>query len=226
MPPICPSRRTWKRALATRQKLWRKPSGSRRKRDWSAARLRMQAVIRTRRSSSSAMRRSRIAAAAAAARALPFPFTLTGRTQNFRRGLSDLDDTIKRLKAYQAAGADALMAPGLPNLEAVRAVCAAAKKAVQLHGRELGEIVHRRGIDGRRCEAHQPRDLAVSGGYDRIAERGQGSARARHLRLHRHFSCYSRDERVPPRVGHSSLTTRRHGGRRPGTDEASVRILT
>src|ERR1700724_2636752 len=70
----------------------------------------------------------RIAAAAAAARALPFPFTLTGRTENFLRGQPDLDDTIKRLKAYEAAGADTLMAPGLPNLDAVRAVCAAVKK--------------------------------------------------------------------------------------------------
>src|SRR3954466_6856553 len=67
----------------------------------------------------------RIAAAAAAARALPFPFTLTGRTENFLRGRLALDDTIKRLQAYEAAGADALMAPGLPDLEAVRAVCAA-----------------------------------------------------------------------------------------------------
>src|SRR3954468_24978084 len=67
----------------------------------------------------------RIAAAAEAARALPFPFTLTGRTENFLRGRTDLDDTIRRLKAYEAAGADALMAPGLPDLEAVRAVCGA-----------------------------------------------------------------------------------------------------
>jgi 2-methylisocitrate lyase-like PEP mutase family enzyme len=43
----------------------------------------------------------RIAAAAAAARALPFPFTLTGRTENFLRGRLDLEDTIKRLKAYE-----------------------------------------------------------------------------------------------------------------------------
>jgi 2-methylisocitrate lyase-like PEP mutase family enzyme len=64
----------------------------------------------------------------AAARALPFPFTLTGRTENFLRGRPDLDYTITRLKAYQAAGADALMAPGLPHLEAVRAVCAATEK--------------------------------------------------------------------------------------------------
>src|ERR1700761_8118159 len=71
---------------------------------------------------------ARIAAAAAAVRALPFPFTLTGRTENFLRGRPDLEDTIKRLKAYEAAGADALMAPGLPDLEAVRAVCAATEK--------------------------------------------------------------------------------------------------
>src|ERR1700730_16771729 len=70
----------------------------------------------------------RIAAAAAAARALPFPFTLTGRTENFLRGRPDLDDTIKRLKAFEAAGAGALMAPGLPDLEAVRAVCAVVGK--------------------------------------------------------------------------------------------------
>jgi 2-methylisocitrate lyase-like PEP mutase family enzyme len=65
----------------------------------------------------------RIAAAVAAARALPFPFTLTGRCENFLRGRPDLDDTIRRLKAYEGAGADALMAPGLPDLDAVRAVC-------------------------------------------------------------------------------------------------------
>ena len=70
----------------------------------------------------------RIAAAASAARALPFPFTLTGRTENFLRGRADLDDTIKRLKAYEAAGAEALMAPGLPDLDAVRAVCSAVGK--------------------------------------------------------------------------------------------------
>src|SRR6202051_1693898 len=70
----------------------------------------------------------RIAAAVAAARTLPFPFVLTGRAENFLRGRPDLDDTIQRLKAYEAAGADALMAPGLPDLEAVRAVCAAVGK--------------------------------------------------------------------------------------------------
>jgi 2-methylisocitrate lyase-like PEP mutase family enzyme len=72
--------------------------------------------------------KERIAAAVSAARALPFPFTLTGRTENFLRGRTDLDDTIKRLQAYEAAGVDALMAPGLPDLDAVRAVCQAVNK--------------------------------------------------------------------------------------------------
>ncbi len=70
----------------------------------------------------------RIAAAAQAARALPFPFTLTARAENFLRGNPDLDDTIRRLQAFEKAGADVLFAPGLPDLAAVRAVCAAVSK--------------------------------------------------------------------------------------------------
>jgi 2-methylisocitrate lyase-like PEP mutase family enzyme len=72
----------------------------------------------------------RVAAAVQAARALSFPFTLTARTENFLRGNPSLDDTIKRLQAFEKAGADVLMAPGLPDLEAVRAVCAAVSKPV------------------------------------------------------------------------------------------------
>ncbi len=67
----------------------------------------------------------RVAAAVEAARALPFPFTLTARAENFLQGRADLDDTIRRLQAFAAAGADVLYAPVLPSLEAVRMVCAA-----------------------------------------------------------------------------------------------------
>jgi len=67
----------------------------------------------------------RMAAAVAVARQLPFPFTLTARAENFLRGNPDLDDTIRRLQAFEAVGADVLMAPGLPDLAAVRAVCTA-----------------------------------------------------------------------------------------------------
>jgi len=70
----------------------------------------------------------RVAAAAEAARALPFPFTLTARAENFLRGNPDLDDTIRRLQAFERAGADVLFAPGLPDLASVRAVCAAVSK--------------------------------------------------------------------------------------------------
>jgi 2-methylisocitrate lyase-like PEP mutase family enzyme len=70
----------------------------------------------------------RVAAAAKVARSLPFPFTLTARSENFLRGKPDLEDTIKRLQAFEKAGADVLMAPGLPDLESVRKVCAALSK--------------------------------------------------------------------------------------------------
>jgi len=72
----------------------------------------------------------RVAAAVEAARALPFPFTLTARSENFLRGNPSLDDTIKRLQAFEKVGADVLMAPGLPDLAAVRAVCGAVSKPV------------------------------------------------------------------------------------------------
>jgi 2-methylisocitrate lyase-like PEP mutase family enzyme len=70
----------------------------------------------------------RVAAAVQAARALSFPFTLTARSENFLRGNPDLDDTIKRLQAYEKAGADVLFAPGLPDLAAVKTVCASLSK--------------------------------------------------------------------------------------------------
>lgn len=72
----------------------------------------------------------RIHAAAQAARSLSFSFTLTARAENFLRGIPDLEDTIKRLQAFEKAGADVLFAPGLPDLESVRAVCAAVSKPV------------------------------------------------------------------------------------------------
>ncbi|HEY4040246.1 MAG TPA: isocitrate lyase/phosphoenolpyruvate mutase family protein [Rhodopila sp.] len=74
--------------------------------------------------------RDRVAAAVQAARSLPFPFTLTARTENYLRGKNDLDDTIQRLRSFEAAGADVLMAPGLPDIEAVQAVCAALSRPV------------------------------------------------------------------------------------------------
>ncbi len=75
---------------------------------------------------------SRVAAAAQAVGALPFPFVLVGRAENYLHGRPDLDDTIARLRAYEAAGADVLFAPGLPDLEAIRSVLAAVSKPLNV----------------------------------------------------------------------------------------------
>lgn len=72
----------------------------------------------------------RVAASVKAARSVGFDFTLTARTESFLRGNPDLDNVIARLQAYEAAGADVLMAPGLPTLDAVKAVCSAVSKPV------------------------------------------------------------------------------------------------
>jgi 2-methylisocitrate lyase-like PEP mutase family enzyme len=74
----------------------------------------------------------RIAAAAEAARRLDFPFTLTARAENHIRDHPDLDDTIARLQAFDATGADVLFAPGLRTREEIRAVCEAVTKPVNV----------------------------------------------------------------------------------------------
>lgn len=72
----------------------------------------------------------RIAAAAQAARALGFPFVLTARAHNLMYANPSLDETIKRLQAFEREGADVLFAPGIPDLDAVRAVCTALSRPV------------------------------------------------------------------------------------------------
>jgi 2-methylisocitrate lyase-like PEP mutase family enzyme len=74
----------------------------------------------------------RVAAAVEAARALDFPFMLVGRAENFFRGNPDLDDTIKRLLAYEAAGADVLYAPGVREIDGIKAICDTVAKPVNV----------------------------------------------------------------------------------------------
>ncbi len=74
----------------------------------------------------------RVHAAAEAAHSLDFPFTLTARAENLLHGRIDLDDTIRRLQAFEAAGADVLYAPALKTLEEVRLVTNALKKPVNV----------------------------------------------------------------------------------------------
>ncbi|MFX1739109.1 isocitrate lyase/phosphoenolpyruvate mutase family protein [Paraburkholderia sp. A1RI_3L] len=74
----------------------------------------------------------RVRAAVEAARALPFPFTLTARAENHLHGRDDLRDTIRRLQAYEEAGADVLYAPGLRSREDIAAVVSALTRPVNV----------------------------------------------------------------------------------------------
>jgi len=74
----------------------------------------------------------RVAAAVEAAQGLDCPFTLTARAENFLHGRPDLDDTIRRLQAFETAGADVLYAPGLREEAAIRTVCASLGKPVNV----------------------------------------------------------------------------------------------
>jgi 2-methylisocitrate lyase-like PEP mutase family enzyme len=74
----------------------------------------------------------RIEAAVAAAKALPYKFTLTARAENYLRGRPDLDDTIKRLQAFEKAGADVLYAPGLRSREDIARLVGALTRPVNV----------------------------------------------------------------------------------------------
>jgi len=74
----------------------------------------------------------RVAASVEAARALPIPFVLTARAENFLHGRPDLEDTIRRLQAFEQAGAEVLYAPGLTTLEQIRTVCASVSRPVNV----------------------------------------------------------------------------------------------
>jgi 2-methylisocitrate lyase-like PEP mutase family enzyme len=78
---------------------------------------------------------SRIEAAAQEARRLSHGFVLTARAENFVRGVFDLDDTVARLRAYAAAGAEVVFAPGLRTYDEVRAVCRAVDVPVNVLAR-------------------------------------------------------------------------------------------
>jgi 2-methylisocitrate lyase-like PEP mutase family enzyme len=74
----------------------------------------------------------RVQAAVEVARSLPIPFTLTARAENFLYGRKDLDDTIRRLQAFEVAGADVLYAPGLHDLATIRTVASSFRKPFNL----------------------------------------------------------------------------------------------
>ena len=74
----------------------------------------------------------RVHAAVEVARSLPFPFTLVARAENFLHGRRDLDDTIRRLQAFEKAGADVLYAPGLRDLATIGTVASSVTKPLNV----------------------------------------------------------------------------------------------
>ncbi|HEX4760447.1 MAG TPA: isocitrate lyase/phosphoenolpyruvate mutase family protein [Thermoleophilaceae bacterium] len=112
----------------------------------------------------------RLGNAIEAARALDFPFTLTARAENHIRGNPDIDDTIARLQAYEAAGADVLFAPGLRDAEQIRAVTSAVSRPVNVlahRGLTLDEIV---GAGAQRISVGGALTLVAAGAMRRAAE--------------------------------------------------------
>ncbi len=106
----------------------------------------------------------RIAAAAEAAHALSFPFTLTARAENYLHGRNDLADTIKRLQAYQQAGADVLYAPGLTRKEDIEAVVRSVDRPVNVLA-GLGDAP----LDFATLSALGVRRISVGGALSRAA---------------------------------------------------------
>jgi len=121
---------------------------------------------------------ARIEAAVAAVRTLPFPFILTARAENYLHGNPDLDDTIRRLKAFADAGADVLYAPGLRNAEEVLAVVrAVAPKPVNvlMSGGLKLTVQELQDMGVRRISTGSALALAAFGEFFRAAEEIQQS---------------------------------------------------
>jgi 2-methylisocitrate lyase-like PEP mutase family enzyme len=121
----------------------------------------------------------RVAAAAEAARGLGFPFMLTARAENHIRGNPDLDDTIARLQAYEAAGADVLYAPGLRTSAEIRTLCDAVSRPVNVLA--LG------GLSREEIAKAGAQRISVGGGLTWVAAKAMADA-ASEIQEHGDFS--------------------------------------
>jgi 2-methylisocitrate lyase-like PEP mutase family enzyme len=106
---------------------------------------------------------ARVRAAVAVARALPVPFVLTARAENLLRGRNDMADTIRRLQAYEAAGADVLYASGLRSLAEVRQIVEAVKRPVNVVTGTLDPA-----ITAAQLQAAGVKRISVGGGLSRL----------------------------------------------------------
>lgn len=104
----------------------------------------------------------RVEAAAEAAHALDFPFTFVARAEGLLWGRPDLDEIVRRLQAFEKAGADVLFAPGLATIEAVRTVVQSVTKPVNV-------VRGGPGLSIAELEAAGVRRVSVGGGFSRVA---------------------------------------------------------
>lgn len=115
----------------------------------------------------------RVRAAVEAARSLPFTFTLTARAENYLFGRNDVEDTIRRLQAYQEAGADVLYAPGLATKEDIAAVVSSVDRPVNvvmgLSGAQLS-LAELSQIGVKRVSVGSALSRAALGAFIRAAE--------------------------------------------------------
>ncbi len=140
----------------------------------------------------------RIAAASEAAHALSFPFTLTARAENYLHGRTDLADTIKRLQAYQQAGADVLYAPGLTRKEDIEAVIRSVDRPVNVLAGLIGQQSRLGNALSARRQAHQRRSASLARRVRRIPPRRSRDARLRNFHLYK-----GRRQRSRPEPDHS-----------------------
>ena len=120
-----------------------------------------------------------------AASKLDFPFTLTARAENHIRNNPDLDDTIERLQAFDAAGADVLYAPGLASVDEIHAVCQAVSKPVNVLARPGLTYAEIAGAGARRISLGGSLAWTAVNGFVRAAEaiRDDGDFSALGVRL-------------------------------------------
>ena len=113
----------------------------------------------------------RVAAGAEMARSLPVPFTFVARAENLIRGRLDLDDTIKRLQAFEKAGADVLYAPGLRRSGYHAHGGAGRRQAFERGDERRRSLSHRRRDGSGRRQAAERRRSAIAAGARRLHER-------------------------------------------------------
>ena len=125
----------------------------------------------------------RVAAGVEMARSLPVPFTFVARAENLIRGRPDLDDTIKRLQAFEKAGADVLYAPGLRDLETMRTVRAGGRQTFERGDECRRSHSYRRRDGGGRCQAPKRWRCVVAAGASCVYEGRSRDEGARRLYL-------------------------------------------